>query len=562
MKKFNAFTTVMAVLAVLAGATTANADFAPASGSHYEILNFSEASNLTVTAPVSGVFSASGDDAFITTDGGKIVSFNNMDAKIVSGTTVKKGQVLGTSKKGFKVIYEDELTGAKKTLVVANNMYGSSTTNTISAAKVESAPVAPVAVPEGNYVKYDDASKSIATLEGANGTLFRNVKAGALTADSMEAVNGSQLYATNQVIAGVSREVTRNTASIRQLSMAVTSANEASTEAVMAINDVADLKADTSLGNLDENGRNVLASVAAEAVQNYFANNKAARTVSTGASHRIMAKMTVSYSPVVTNSILAELPAVENNTTVINGAAVDASNIDVSAYTAKLDTGSVATGDKGLVSGGKVYAAIESAKADRLVKSNGREIEIAANGSERTVNISGKNGARVITGVATDVNDGGSAANVAYVDNEVADAVNGISAKMDSMKKDIDKDINKAAASTAALAALHPLDYDSDCKFDVSVGYGHYKDANAAAVGAFYRPNENVILSFGMTAGDSNAYNAGVSVKIGRGHSTVSSKAQMAAELKAVKKENKELKNELEELKAQVAALAKAIAAK
>lgn len=560
MKKFNAFTTVMAVLAVLAGATTANADFAPASGSHYEILNFSEASNLTVTAPVSGVFSASGDDAFITTDGGKIVSFNNMDAKIVSGTTVKKGQVLGTSKKGFKVIYEDELTGAKKTLVVANNMYGSSTTNnTISAAKVESAPVAPVAVPEGNYIKYDDASKSIATLEGANGTLFRNVKAGALTADSMEAVNGSQLYATNQVIAGVSREVSRNTASIRQLSMAVSSANEASTEAVMAINDVADLKADTSLGNLDENGRNVLASVAAEAVQNYFAN-KAEKTTVTG--RRMMAKMTVSYSPVVTNSILAELPAVENSTTVINGAAVDASNIDVSAYTAKLDTGSVATGNKGLVSGGKVYAAIEAAKADRLVKSNGHEITIAANGSERTVNISGKNGARVITGVATDVNDGGSAANVAYVDNEVADAVNGISAKMDSMKRNLDKDINKAAASTAALAALHPLDYDPDCKFDVSVGYGHYKDANAAAVGAFYRPNENVILSFGITAGDSNAYNAGVSVKIGRGHSTISSKAQMAAELKAVKKENKELKNELEELKAQVAALAKAIAAK
>lgn len=81
MKKFNAFTTVIAVLAVLAGSTTANADFAPASGTHYEVMNFDAVSSLTVTSPVDGVFSASGDDAFITTDGGKIVSFNNMDAK-------------------------------------------------------------------------------------------------------------------------------------------------------------------------------------------------------------------------------------------------------------------------------------------------------------------------------------------------------------------------------------------------------------------------------------------------------------------------------------------------
>lgn len=58
---------------------TANADFSPAPGTHYEVVNFDAASSLTVTSPVDGVFSASGDDAFITTEGGKIVSFNNID---------------------------------------------------------------------------------------------------------------------------------------------------------------------------------------------------------------------------------------------------------------------------------------------------------------------------------------------------------------------------------------------------------------------------------------------------------------------------------------------------
>lgn len=561
MKHFNIAVAVMAVLASFAG-VTAHADYAGTTATHY--VTTSIEGNLdtapVINAPADGTFVYNGESSsYILTDDGKYVAFKNMDSSIVSGTSVKKGQVLGTSKKGFKVIYEDELTGAKKTLVVSNNMFGSTgTTAVTTASAVETAPVTP-ATDNGLYVKYDSAEKTTVTLEGANGTLFKNVRAGALTADSMEAVNGSQLYATNQMVAGLSKDVTRNTSSIRTLSTAVSAANEAATSAVIAINDVADLKADTSLGNLDENGRNVLSSIAAEAVQNYFAKNNSVKNVS---SRRMMAKMTVSYAPSVTNSILAEMPSV-NNAPAEAGAAADGSNIDVEAYTEKLDTGAISAGNTGLVSGGKVYNAIEAAKNDRLVKSEDGEIKISANGSEKTINVAGKNGARIITGVATDVNDGGSAANVAYVEDKVAESVNGINAKMDSMKREMSKEVNKAAASTAALAALHPLDYDPENKFDVSVGYGHYKDSNAAAVGAYYRPNENIILSFCMSVGDSsNAYNAGVSFKVGKGGHSVSTKAQMAAELKEVRKENKQLKSEIEELKAQVEALAKAIATK
>ena len=65
----------------------------------------------------------------------------------------------------------------------------------------------------------------------------------------------------------------------------------------------------------------------------------------------------------------------------------------------------------------------------------------------------------------------------------------------------LDNRINKVGANTAALAALHPLDFDPDSKLDVAVGYGHYKNANATAIGTFYRPNEDTMISLGASLG-------------------------------------------------------------
>lgn len=101
----------------------------------------------------------------------------------------------------------------------------------------------------------------------------------------------------------------------------------------------------------------------------------------------------------------------------------------------------------------------------------------------------------------------------------------------------MDKRVNKSVAGAAALAALHPLDFDPDAKWDFAAGYGHYRSGNAAALGAFYRPNEDVQLSVGSTVGsDETVFNAGLSVKVGA-HSGVSrSRVAIGKEVLALKK--------------------------
>ncbi len=88
---------------------------------------------------------------------------------------------------------------------------------------------------------------------------------------------------------------------------------------------------------------------------------------------------------------------------------------------------------------------------------------------------------------------------------------------LNSRINQVESDANKGIAKASALAALHPLDYDPDNKFDIAAAGGFYKGENAFALGAFYRPNRNVMLSMGttLTSGD-NAYNVGVTFKIGK----------------------------------------------
>lgn len=101
----------------------------------------------------------------------------------------------------------------------------------------------------------------------------------------------------------------------------------------------------------------------------------------------------------------------------------------------------------------------------------------------------------------------------------------------------MDKRVDKSVAGAAALAALHPLDFDPDAKWDFAAGYGHYRSGDAAAIGAFYRPNEDVQLSVGSTVGsDETVFNAGLSVKVGA-HSGVSrSRVAIGKEVLALKK--------------------------
>lgn len=161
--------------------------------------------------------------------------------------------------------------------------------------------------------------------------------------------------------------------------------------------------------------------------------------------------------------------------------------------------------------------------------------------------------------------------NLTALDSQVASnagAVNELNGRVNRL----DSRINKVGAGAAALAALHPLDFNPDDKWDFAVGYGNYRNANSVALGAFYRPNENIMLSLGTNFGNGeNMFNAGVSFKIGKGNSYAGySKVEMAKvidtqsrEVAALKEENAKnakdnavMKAEIEALKKQVEALA------
>lgn len=116
--------------------------------------------------------------------------------------------------------------------------------------------------------------------------------------------------------------------------------------------------------------------------------------------------------------------------------------------------------------------------------------------------------------------------------------------------------VNKVGAGAAALAALHPLDFDPDDKWDVAAGYGNYKDAHAVAVGAFYRPNEDTMFSVGGSFGNgNNMVNAGVSVKLGQGNHVSTSKVAMAKEIVDLRDENKDLKKRLDTMEQKMNAI-------
>ena len=130
-----------------------------------------------------------------------------------------------------------------------------------------------------------------------------------------------------------------------------------------------------------------------------------------------------------------------------------------------------------------------------------------------------------ISANSTDAVNGGQLWKTNQTINNIGGAVNELGDRMD-----------RVGAGAAALAALHPLDFDPDDKWDVAAGYGNYKDAHAVAVGAFYRPNEDTMFSVGGSfGGGDNMVNAGVSLKLGQGNHVSTSRVALAKEVEDLK---------------------------
>ena len=208
------------------------------------------------------------------------------------------------------------------------------------------------------------------------------------------------------------------------------------------------------------------------------------------------------------------------NITVTKGTNADG-GVDYKVATADdLNLNSVTTGttvinDKGLTVGGTTYVSKDGLNA------GGKKIINVAPGELSKNSTDAVNGSQL------------------YQTNEALNKIGGAINNMDNR-------INRVGAGAAALAALHPLDFDPDSKWDFAAGYGNYKGANAVAVGAYYRPNEDTMISVGGSmGGGQNMINAGVSLKIGRGNHVSTSRVAMAKEIKDLRAELENMKGAL-----------------
>lgn len=265
------------------------------------------------------------------------------------------------------------------------------------------------------------------------------------------------------------------------------------------------------------------------------------------------------------------------NTTVTK---TEGTNTTPTKYAVNVEgKGKVASGDTGLISGDTLYKEVHVNTDGSYIKGSqsvgqnlsnldtglkttsdlihtntkGDTIQIGGNSTATKIDISGKDKdgkstGRVITGIVSDANDPNSAANVGYVNGITSASNEQIYHDMNMQYNHVENDISRAAAGSNALAALHPMqEFDPDDKAQFALGYGHYRNSNAGAVGAFYQPDENSMVNFGVSFGNGDAgINAGVTFKFGPGGSGhhALTKTQMAKVIDAQSKEIDELKKD------------------
>lgn len=383
-----------------------------------------------------------------------------------------------------------------------------------------------------NAVKYDNSDKSTITLGGGEGgTTITNVKDGSVAEDSTEAINGRQLWSVGQKVDANTKNITKNA------------------------DDITSLK---NLSNITDAGKTVIKNLSKDAVQvkagdrikvDEETDKKTGnKTYTISANNN--GKVAKDDGNLISGDTLYKEVHVDKDGTYIKSkdSATD-KDMTVAQNLSALDKGLKTTSD--------------------LIHTNDKgDIQIGGTSTATKIDVSGKdsNGkttGRIITGVVTDAQDATSAANVGYVNGVTAANTQQIYRDMNNAYGRLNNNINKAAAGSNALAALHPLDYDPDDKADFAVGYGHYRNANAAAVGAFYHPNENTMVNVGVSLGNGDpGFNAGVSFKIGSGSAghQAMSKTEMAKvinsqskEIDALKKDNADKDKRIDALEQKMA---------
>ena len=401
-----------------------------------------------------------------------------------------------------------------------------------------------------NAAAYTTADKNRISLAGTAKTNLAKAKTGKITATSKDLINGSQLYSVQQSIAGFADRIQTNKTQLEALKSSI-NAKQAELSGIQKnLNTIKKTKLSQDMSNLTTDGEAVIKSQVKKAVQK-FQKDMDVSTVQTNTqeakgSGAMQAKPTESYKPSI---MLADAPIEATNEPVNAVSAISKEEVaakadfsqtkinlekkatldtmDVSAYTKQLS--------KGLATGESAYHALQEAKEDCLAQAKENTLTIGANSAETKIDASKKNW----TGILVDKKEAGSMANVGYVDQTLS--MESSYERLSLMKKDLEKDTNKGIAKAAALAALKPIGHDEEDKVSFAIGYGHYKDGNAAAIGTFYRPSQYILIHLDITAGAGKpGMNTGVSFKVGKGSSYASMTREQLAE------ENAAMKNQAE----------------
>ena len=169
-----------------------------------------------------------------------------------------------------------------------------------------------------------------------------------------------------------------------------------------------------------------------------------------------------------------------------------------------------------------------------------RQIKNVAAGEISATSTDAVNGSQLFS-VANDLQN--------QIDNSTNGAINNNITNLTNRVGDVEQRVNKVGAGSAALAALHPLDFNPDDKWTVAAGYGHYHNANSAALGAFYRPNEDTMISVGSTVGNGNPQlNAGVSIRLGKRAPESRSRVAMGREIAELNARLQDMENKYNNL--------------
>ena len=399
-----------------------------------------------------------------------------------------------------------------------------------------------------NAAAYTTADKKRISLVGAAKTYVNKVKTGKVSATSKDLINGSQLYAVQQSIAGFADRIQTNKKQLENLKSSINSKKEELSGIQKNLNTIKETKLSQNISNLTTDGEAIIKTQVKKAIQK-LQHDMDVSTVSD--NKETQAKTTKKAIPATKQEaaiMLADLPT--NSDKPVKAAAnISKEDIAVKAdleqtrknlqNKADVDTMNVAAYTKqlagGLTTGESAYQAIQEAKKDRLVQARENTLTVGANSTEAKINASKKNW----TGIIVDEKEAGSMANVGYVNQTLS--MESSYDKLSLMKKSLGKDTNKGIAKTAAMAALKPIGNDEEDKVSFAIGYGHYKDGNASAIGAFFRPNQDILIHLDVTAGAGKpSMNTGVSFKLGKGSSYASMTREQLAE------ENVAMKNQTE----------------